>query len=256
MLRPMQRFAYLLLLALGSCGALATIAGPGGKAPDPPKMVVAEVTLAQHPGAPIVARALCPRIAPVPVCMVLGGKPSAAELRITFSIGLDVQNPNPIELPLVEALVGFTAFPGAQGKQNLGAVCVSMCEDPAQCPPRQDACTAASGPEIRTSRDFAGAAAGFLVAVAAGQASLDNLKVRTLKPNATTRVTVSLALDPEQIVSLIATLATEAIAQVKRGQVPKFVIPYAVEGSAWVTVTGLGKLAAGFGPFQGQFELN
>lgn len=251
----MQRLALLPLLALAGCPALQAALQSSGARPNPPHIVVAEVTLASHPTPILVARALCPRIAPAPVCMILGGMPSRAQLAITFSVSVDVDNPNTIPLPLVEALVAFTAYPGAQGGQNLGAVCLSMCEDPNQCPPRQDACTA-GGPQIRTMNDFAGAAAGFLVAVAVGQASVDNLRVRTLPPNGKTRVTVSLSLDPMQVVALVARLGGDALEQVKRGQSPRFIIPYAVEGSAWVTVQGLGKLAAGFGPFQGSFEIN
>lgn len=217
-------------------------------------MVVVEVGLASHPGAQIVARALCPQIAPAPVCMILGGRPSAAELRIGFAVQIDVTNENAIPLPLVEALVAFTAFPGAQGAQNLGAVCLSMCDDPNNCPPRSDACTA-GGPEIRTVNDFAGAAAGFLIAVAAGQERFENLRVKTLPANGTTRVTVALELDPMQVVSLLARLGADAIEQVKRGSIPRFVIPYQVEGSAWVSVARLGKIAAGFGPFSGQWEI-
>jgi hypothetical protein len=186
--------------------------------------------------------------------MILGGRPTAAELKIGFAVQIDVTNENAIPLPLVEALVAFTAFPGATGSQNLGALCLSFCDDPANCPPRPDACTA-GGPEIRTANDFAHAAAGFLIAAAAGQASLDNLRVRTLPANGTTRVTVALELDPIQVVSLLARLGSEAVNQVKRGQVPRFVIPYQVEGSAWVTVVNLGKIAAGFGPYQGAWEI-
>jgi hypothetical protein len=252
----MPRLACLPLLALVSCAALQQVAGTGASIPrpDPPRMVVAEVGLAAHPTALIVARALCPRVAPVPVCMVLGGRPSPAELRITFGVALDVENPNTIPLPLVEALVAFTAFPGATGTQNLGAVCISMCDDPAACPPRPDACTA-GGPEIRTVNDFAGAAAGFLLAVATGQESVENLRVKTLAPGGTTRVTVQLALDPEQVLALLATLGNESLAAVQRGQVPRFIIPWQVEGSAWVTVERFGKLAAAFGPVQGTWEL-
>jgi hypothetical protein len=250
-----MKMAWLSLLAISSCAQLSQLAGPkAGPPPRPPRMVVAEVGLATHPSAIIIARALCPQIAPMPVCMVLGGRPSAAELKIGFAVQIDVTNENAIPLPLVEALVAFSAFPGAQGAQNLGALCLSFCEDPGQCPPRPDACTG-GGPEIRTVNDFANAAAGFLMAAAVGQASLDNLRVRTLPANGTTRVTVALELDPMQVVALVARLGTDSIAQVKRGQVPKFVIPYQVEGSAWVTVVGLGKIAAGFGPFQGAWEI-
>lgn len=249
-----MRVTWLPLLAIASCATLQQIAGQAGPPPKPPRMVVAEVSLATHPGAVIIARALCPYVASAPVCMILGGRPSAAELKIGFALQMDVTNDNAFALPLVEALVAFTAWPGAQGGQNLGALCLSFCDQGTQCPPRPDACTT-GGPEIRTANDFAHAAAGFLVAAAVGQVNPDNLRVRTLPANGTTRVTLALELDPMQLVNLFARLGMESLNAVKRGQVPRFVIPYQIEGSAWVTVVGLGKLAAGFGPFQGSWEI-
>jgi hypothetical protein len=251
----MRRLAWLALLSLTSCAALQQVASSGAITPPrPPRILVVEVGLAGHPSAEIVARAICPRIAPMPVCFVLGSTPSPAQLKISFALQLDVTNENSFALPLIEALVAFTAFPGAQGTQNLGAVCLTFCNDPGGCPVPPDACTG-GGPEIRTINDFAMATAGFLVAVAAGQERVENLKIKTLAPNGTTRVTVALELDPQQVLALLVTLGSDAIAQVKRGQVPRFVIPYQVEGSAWVTVERFGKIAAGFGPFAGQWEI-
>jgi len=251
-----MKLGWLALLALAtSCASLQQVVGGAPvAAPKPPKVTVVEVSLMGYPPAEVIARALCPRVAPMPVCLVLGGVPGAAQLKISFGVHLDFTNENSVPLPLVEALVAFTAFPGAAGAQNLGAVCLSFCDDPAGCPPRPDACTG-GGPEIRTVNDFAAASAGFLVALAAGQERAENLKIRTLQPNGTTRVTVALELDPQQVIALVGTLGNDAIAQVKRGQVPRFVIPYQVEGSAWVTIESFGKIAAGFGPFTGQWVI-
>lgn len=272
---PAMRLVRLApLVALVACAQLQNLAGNTPvKPPDPPRIVIANVGLANHPGPEIVARALCPRVAPGLVCAAIGGTPSRAELQIGFAVQLDVTNPNPIPLPLVEALVAFTAYPGGgsrgsaprgaeaqpeppsgSGANNLGAVCLSFCDQGANCPMAPDACTG-GGPQIRTISDFKAAAAGFLVAAATGQVSSDNLKIRTIAPNQTTRVTVALELDPEQVVALIARFATAALDQVKRGSVPKFEIPYSIEGSAWVTVQSFGKIAAGFGPVQGVWVL-
>lgn len=254
-MRAMRLVRLAPLIALVACAQLQNLTGGSPvKPPDPPRIVIANVGLANHPGPAIVARALCPRVAPGLVCAAIGGAPSRAELQIGFAVQLDVTNPNPIPLPLVEALVAFTAYPGPTGANNLGAVCLSFCDQGASCPMAPDACTG-GGPQIRTLSDFKAAAAGFLVAAATGQVSPDNLKIRTIAPNQTTRVTVALELDPEQVVALIARFATAALDQVKRGSVPKFEIPYSVEGSAWVTVQSFGKIAAGFGPVQGVWVL-
>jgi hypothetical protein len=58
-----------------------------------------------------------------------------------------------------------------------------------------------------------------------------------------------------QLLGLVSQFATDAMAQVKRAQVPTFTIPYAVEGSVWVSVQGFGKIAAPFGPYKNQWTL-
>jgi hypothetical protein len=156
--------------------------------------------------------------------MILGGMPSPYELRITFALGLDVTNENAFPLPLVDALVAFTAYPQATGGQRLGAVCLSFCDSNGPCPAAAGACTS-GGPGIRTMSDFAGAAAGFLAAVATGQEAVGNLKIRTIAAGSTAHVTVALQLEPMQILALMEQFAGVALDSVKRGQPPRFEIP-------------------------------
>jgi hypothetical protein len=219
--------------------------------PVAPRITVAGVALVSAPSKEMVARALCPRVAPAAICLLLG---APANIDFVFDVQLDIANDNSIPLPMVEALAAFTAFPGGASTQNLGAVCLSMCNDPASCPPRADACSA-GGPSIRTLRDFASATAGFLVAVATGQAHLDNLRIKTIPAHGSSRVTIELQLDPQQIVTLLATLAQDAIAQIKSGQPPAFAIPYQIEGSVWLDVQSFGKLAAAFGPYRNEWAI-
>ena len=63
-------------------------------------------------------------------------------------VELEARNPASIPMPVVSALVAFAAYPEATGAQNLGTVCVSMCEDPNSCPQVADAC-ASDEPQIR-----------------------------------------------------------------------------------------------------------
>jgi hypothetical protein len=253
-----RALGILAVVALTGCPAvMKQLGGPGGvQAPPPPRIVVAEVRLARMPSKENIARYLCPQVAPTPfLCQALGRSPTAAELAFVFELRLDVTNSASIPLPMVEALTAFTAFPAEQGAQNLGAVCLAMCDDPATCPPPgADACTG-GGPSIKTKEDFAMAAASFLVNVAAGQASLDNLRIKTIPAGATTQVVIQLQLDPVQLLGLVNRFAQDAIAQVKRGKVPSFTIPYSVEGSVWVRVEGFGKLSAAFGPYANQWTL-
>ena len=57
------------------------------------------------------------------------------------------------------------------------------------------------------------------------------------------------------MVRLIRELAKGELERVKKGQMPELVIPYEIEGTAWVAVESLGRLATGFGPAAGQWRL-
>ena len=50
-------------------------------------------------------------------------------------------------------------------------------------------------------------------------------------------------------------LAKGDMDRVKQAKVPDFKIPYQLEGSAWVNVKSFGRIASGFGPVQGSFDL-
>ena len=239
-----------LALSASACATLSQIEQTI-EHPVPPRITVAGVALVSSPTKENIARALCPRVAPAPVCMLLGA-PGAIDF--VFDLQLDVANDNAMPLPMVEALAAFTAFPGTATTQNLGAVCLSMCDQPTSCAPRADACMT-SGPSIRTLRDFASASAGFLFAVATGQAHLDNLRIKTIPAHGSARVTIALQLDPQQVLTLLTTVAQDAIAQIKQGQSPTFALPYQIEGSVWVEVQSFGKFAAAFGPYRNQWTI-
>jgi hypothetical protein len=246
------------LIALGSCDLLKAVRETPGaiKQPDPPRVTVAGVTLIAAPTNEQLTGYYCAQVANRTVCNFMGAEvPSQDQLKFVFDVNLDVQNPNAVPIPMVEALAAFTAFPDAQGQQNLGALCLSMCDDPASCPQNAaDACNT-QAPQIRTMQDFATAAAGFLFATATGQASFDNLKIKTIPANGTSRVTFRLELRPDSVLSLIKTVATDAIDQVKGGKVPTFSIPFQVEGTVWIQVEGFGRIAAPFPVFKHTWNL-
>jgi hypothetical protein len=254
----MVRLVALLLLTAvsASCNILSNLgkSGTGVGGVTPPTVTVASAHLTRSPNNEQMARYLCPRYAPSYLCAMVGGVPSASEMRFTFDVQLDISNPNNIPLPVVEVLASFKAFP-QQNAQNLGALCLSLCEDPATCPQEsQTACTG-GGPEIRTMEDFAIASAGFLMNVLDGSARLDNLRVRMVAASGTTPVNIKLELSPDQILAVVGQLGTDAIAQVKQGKVPHFSIPYLVEGSVFLTVENFGKIATNYGPFSGTWNI-
>ncbi len=254
------RSALLLpALLLSSCSLLGLPnVNTGGQqvAPDPiaPDVSVAQVSLAHMPTAEHLAAHYCQELLPgiqgQLICRVLGPLPTPQDLEFAFDLELEVANPNQVPLPVVSALVAFTAFPDQAQGQRLGATCVTFCDDPNSCQESANACQDESNsPMIRDASDFAMAAAGFLIDVARGEASFDDLRLQTIAPNERVRVVVRLALAPTQMLNLMKELLDDTLASVRQGQVPTFQIPFSVEGTAWVNISGFGRLAAGFGPF-------
>ena len=66
---------------------------------------------------------------------------------------------------------------------------------------------------------------------------------------------IRLGVDPAQMVRLITKLARGDLERIKQGKLPELAIPYRVEGTAWVSVESLGRLATNFGPASGQWQL-
>jgi len=256
----------LLLIPISLLSSCATLASLGltdaSHAPtgiEAPRVSVAEVRLTDAPTDQALASFYCqrhvPALASQLVCRAFGPLRTERDLRFAFDVELEVQNPNTVPLPVVQALVAFTAYPN-ENSQELGAVCASFCEDPSSC--AQDAAGAceSDAPQIRDLSSFAGASVGFLRRVATGESSLEDLRIRTVAPGETTRVVVRLELDSNQVLGLIERAGEDAIDQVRQGQQPRFAIPYRIEGSAWVEVEGFGRFAAGFGPYERTWWFN
>jgi len=245
----------LLLAPLFSCAALG-LGGTGSKIPNvkPPKVDIAAVRMADMPSARDLASYYCAQYLGPLICRAFGPVPKTSDIHFAFDVELKLANSSSVPLPLVQTLFAFTAFPEEQGAQNLGTVCLSFCEDPNNC--RQDANACRSDePEIRDIRDFANAAAGFLISTALGERKFSDLRVRTIPPNDQMKMVVRLGLDPVQMVGLIRQFGKGELDQIRKGQIPEFTIPYEIEGTAWVSVESLGRLATGFGPAAGQWRL-
>jgi len=253
----MRALVPVLSLALPLLGGCAGFQFPGASMLQPlmPRVDVADVALTGAPSNRLLAGYYCAQIAPRLICNLIGPVPGEDQLKFTFETHLDVHNQNPFPLPLVEALTGFTAFPQATAERNVGAVCLSMCDDPSSCAQgKPDACKS-DKPDIKGLGDFASATAGFLRAVVTGQAGLDNLRVKTVPASGQNRIAVKLELAPEMVLGLLKTLAGDALAEVRQGRVPQFVIPYKAEGSLFMNIENFGRLAAPFGPHQNEWRL-
>ncbi len=246
-------------LPLGSCAYLPL---PGGTTqpfnPLPPGVEVEGVTLAAMPSNNQIVRYLCDTYVPSPAnllaCPAFGPAVRPEQMNFAFDLELSFDNPNQVPLPVVQALVAFTAYP-EQSAQNLGALCVSFCEQPSSCP--QDAAGACQSnePEIRDMESFAGAAAGFLLRAATGQAQLEDLRLRTVAPGGTAHLVIRLELAPTEMVRLLRQTGENFVGQIRQGQVPSLAIDYRIEGSAWVSIENFGRIAVNFGPVDGAWDL-
>ncbi len=249
------------LAAVASCPA-AGIPGlgvPGVLGGRPvPQVSVSAVTLEAQPTNQLLASFYCGQVLTGMAslgCRVFGSAPNKADLRFTFKVELEARNPASIPMPVVSALIAFSAYPEAAGAQNLGAVCVSMCEDPNHCPQVADAC-ASDEPQIRGMNDFASAAAGFLVnAALTGGASIDTLRLPMVPAGGSLKFVAGLTLDIDQMLALLKRLGGDIVGDLKAGRTPSFTIPWAVEGSIWVRFEGFGRIGAGFPRQTGSWAL-
>jgi hypothetical protein len=222
--------------------------------PEPPRISVAGTRLTRQPTNRQLAGWLCTQVTNPLICHIFGVVPPKSSLLFAFDIDLDADNPNSFPLPMVEVLTVFTAFPAVQGQKNLGAVCLSLCEDPNGCAQQPNACQSTE-PEIRSLGDFAHAAVGFLTRLAAGQEAIENLRVRLIPAGGKARVVIRLELGVDAVVGLIRQVAQDAMRDLQRGVEPRFSIPYRVEGSVWLRVEHFGRLGAGYGPYHGTWNL-
>src|SRR5262249_53262813 len=152
------------------------------------------------------------------------------DLGVSFDVELEAQNPNPFPLPLTHALFAFTAFPDEPDTSKLGAACLTFCKNPSSCPQDADACRS-DEPEIKDISDFKNATQDFLIAMALGDRSLDDLRIRTIAPGDRLALVVRLGLAPTQVLNLLRKSARADLDQIKAGHVPEFSIPYSLEGT-------------------------
>jgi hypothetical protein len=240
-----------VVVALAGCPQLANMnTPPAPVAPPPrPEVKVSKITLDARPTNARLASHYCTQAAggglAAMACRVFGDVPRRDELKFTFRVELEAQNKATIPMPVASALVAFAAYPDDTGGQNLGSVCIEMCKDPNNCPQSANACDS-SEPEIRGARDFAAAAAGFLLSTALNGGSKVELTMPMVAPGTALSFVATLALDIDQMLALIKRASRDALAQLTRGTKPAFQIPWAIEGSVWVRFEGFGRIGAGF----------
>ena len=255
----MKHLSACVFIAAGlGCGGKIPGLGSIASTPPTPKVQVAAVTLGAHPSNAMLAAYYCAEAAGGGLagmaCRVLGNVPSKADLKFTFQVELEATNPSSVPMPVVSTLIAFTAYPEDSGGQNLGSVCVEMCKDPNNCPQSGNACDS-SDPLIKSPKDFAGAAAGFLISSALSGGPKAELAIPLVDPGKSLRFVASLSLDIDQLLSLVKRASRDAVASASKGKQPAFAIPWAVEGSVWVRFEGFGRIGASFPRQTGEWRL-
>ncbi|HVR60477.1 MAG TPA: hypothetical protein VMU50_01185 [Polyangia bacterium] len=253
---------------MSSCAELANFQLPTAPALQPPSITFEGATLARTPAERLLAAHYCPQVVPDPfgvrggaaaICQGLfGPPPTPAELAIAFDLRFKVSNPNQVPLPLSTILAGVTVFPAAQN-QKLGSACFQLCPDArAACStqPPPGACEA-SARDVRSLSDFASAAGGLLLAAGVSLAAGQPLTFAAPQVAAASQleVTVRFSFGPEPMLAAMRQLAAQSIDDLKAGRSPTFTIPYRLEGTVWFDAGSLGRLAVGFGPSNGTWQL-
>lgn len=286
--------AALLALALPGCSFLTPF-GPIGGLPQqgvdirPPSVQARGVRLVQHPTPEAVARWYCDQQLSPFLCQALGPTPSPDQLKFVFDVDLAFTNPNTVPVPVVAALVALTVFPEGQpvpgrgsststtsggsilglptgrpatsdtsstpaDDETLGTVCVALCEDDGStCVQDPDACRLEGS--IRDIDDFAGAAIGFLTSLAVGQRRFEDLRVRTIPAGQSTTVSFRLSIDPERMLRVLVRVFSDIVTDFQAGRTPQLVIPYELEGTAFLNVEGFGRFAAEFPRYEDRWSL-
>jgi hypothetical protein len=249
-------------LLAASLAAVAALAGCENQAPT---VQYQGAALAQAPSQEMMAAYYCPQVVSdalgvgAAACgYAFGAPPAASAMTVGFDLSFKVHNPNAFPIPVAEILTAVTVFPG-ETEQALGASCVVFCSaGDASCTgqPGPDSCTARSG-DIRSIEDFGGAAAGLLLAsgasLAAGEAPSFTMPEVIANGDAVVNARFAFGTDP--LLAALEQLALQSASELAAGQQVSFAIPYRIEGTIWLDVGSLGRVALGYGPVEGTWTL-
>ncbi len=220
--------------------------------PDAPNVEVASVRIADFPEPRTLATFVCAEYLGPLICQLIGPMTNPEDATFAFDLEMKLANENPIPLPLASALVAFTVYPGA-AEERLGDLCLTFCADDTSCVQSADNCRD-DRPEIRDWDDFAMATANFLIGIAVGEHTIRDLRVQMIPAGGELRMVVRMRLDPRQMITIITRVSRDLVNDLRARRIPSFEIPFRVEGSVWVDVENFGRIAAGFGPREGNWR--
>jgi hypothetical protein len=253
----MKRLALLCCLAiLPGCELLAT---------ELPSVSHKQSGLAKSPSQGMMASYYCPKVVPdviIPgsaaaACtLAWGSPPSTSQMEVGFKSDYAIKNPNQFPIPVSEMLTAVTVFPN-KTSQRLGAACVVFCgENDSACTgqPTADSCKSTDS-DIKSIDDFAQATTNLLLAEGIQLAAGEQPQFRLPEVNANSESDLSamFGFGPDPLLTALQTLAEQSINQLASGQEVTFAIPYRLEGTVWLDVGSMGRVAVGFGPVDGEF---
>jgi len=266
----MRRLLSLLLLPLGltSCDILQQVAENADLQALMPTVAFQDAVLVEAPSQAALRAYYCPRVVADPFGVPGGAKtlcqgffgvaPALSSLKVSFDLGFLVDNPNRFPIPVAELLTGALVFPD-KSKQSLGAACVQFCA------PGTPGCTGQPGPgacqssskDIKSAADFQNAAAQFLLAsgVSTALGGKPGFEMPQVTQESKVLVKARFTFGPQALLGVMEQLAYQSVDQLKAGKAVVFDVPYNLEGTVWLNVGSLGRVAAGFGPSNGTWVL-
>ncbi|MEQ1568506.1 MAG: hypothetical protein ABMA64_22910 [Myxococcota bacterium] len=252
----MSRLLPLSLLLLTGCEqvleALEELKVPTGQ--------LARVDLLKSPSTNQLASWGCFEVLGIgDTCSLVGFvKPKKADMGFAFDLVFDLSNPNPdVPIPLVELLLGFTVFDGA----NLGSACLSFCDPAAEkCVPTVDAegaCKTKAADDIREPEDLLPTVEDLLELAqdVAEDGEFGNGEFRTIPGGGDVEAHVQFDLGIDAMLGLADDLLADAADDLLAGRNIKIAVPYTAEGTLFFEAPALGRKGVGFGPLADVWNL-
>jgi hypothetical protein len=252
----MGRNAWLLLgcAVLGGCEQLEGILDVQA-----PKAALNRLDLVKNPTVNQMAGWGCEEILGELFCEnTLGlNTPNKNQMQFSFDIVFDLTNPNDnLPIPLVETLLGFTAFDAA----NLGSICVSFCDPEVEdCDPTVNAvgaCDPKGANDVDSPADLIPTVEDLLeLGEAVAEGELDNGDWRVIKGGQTLESHIQFDLGIDPFLDIADELIEQAVDDAVDGRKIVLDIPFTAEGTLFFDVPELGREAIGFGPFDDVWTL-
>jgi hypothetical protein len=251
----MGRNAWWLLgcVGLGGCEQLEGILDVKA-----PKAALNRLDLTKNPSVEQMAGWGCEEFVGQQLCDVVGlNKPNKTQMQFSFDIVFDLTNPNDnLPIPLVETLLGFTAFDAA----NLGSICVSFCDPEVEdCAPSINAvgaCDPKGANDVDSPEDLIPSVEDLLeLGEAVAEGELDNGDWRVIKGGQTLESHIQFDLGIDPFLDIADELVEQAVDDFVSDRPIKLDIPFTAEGTLFFDVPELGREAIGFGPFDDVWTL-